>query len=446
MKRFFTDFLGHLIQIAPFAFLCLYPFNRHFRFSKRKTCLLTALLVTGSSIAIELTVFFSSILLPEKEALYFRIRNGMFLFAMLLCLFWYFYAVKAIMAKKLFVLSFILSNTFTVNSIYNYFFAHRNVSSASNGPGFLLRYSLVLCVYVPLLLLFLKRLYMPVEESLNVKESRYLTVLSVFLSVLMVNGVLFFDYDFLRANPMVLFLFLFLMAAVIFVYFIFLRMYYVIHKSHQIQQESMQMQHQIELRDEQYQRIYETMENSRKMRHDLKHHLLTLKGFLDDGDILKAEEYLKQYFEDIRKYEIVRFCDNQVVNMLVSYYYSLAGENGTELAVHINIPKELSIQTPDLSILLGNLLGNAIDGTSTVPAENRTIRLHMLCRGNMLVVTVDNSFDGKAIQNAAGYLSTKQGHGGLGLKSLADIAQKYDGGAEFTHDEKEFHASVMLCI
>ena len=41
-------------------------------------------------------------------------------------------------------------------------------------------------------------------------------------------------------------------------------------------------------------------------------------------------------------------------------------------------------------------------------------------------------------------MSTKEGHQGMGLKSIADISEKYHGGVEFTHEGAEFHASVML--
>ncbi|MDE7268454.1 MAG: GHKL domain-containing protein, partial [Lachnospiraceae bacterium] len=33
-----------------------------------------------------------------------------------------------------------------------------------------------------------------------------------------------------------------------------------------------------------------------------------------------------------------------------------------------------------------------------------------------------------------------------GLKSISEIAQKYDGEAEFTHEGMVFHASVMLVL
>ena len=92
------------------------------------------------------------------------------------------------------------------------------------------------------------------------------------------------------------------------------------------------------------------------------------------------------------------------------------------------------------------LLENAIDAASHGTAEDRFIRFHMLCSGKMLAITVDNGFSGD-VQKAEGrYLSSKPNHSGLGLQNIEMIANKYDGGVEFTHDPHVFHSSVMLAL
>ena len=205
----------------------------------------------------------------------------------------------------------------------------------------------------------------------------------------------------------------------------------------------MQLIHQLKLRDEQYQAVYENIEKNRKMRHDLKHHMLALKGLLDHNEIMEAKEYLNQYLNLFSECEMLKICDNLVVNMLVSHYHTLAKENNIDFFIRINIPKNLPIEAPDLSIILGNLLENAMDAALNFP---RKVFLNMLYYGKMLVITVDNSFDGIVRQNGKNYLSTKPNHKGLGLKSIHDIAEKYNGGVEFSHDGTTFHSSVMLCL
>ena len=210
------------------------------------------------------------------------------------------------------------------------------------------------------------------------------------------------------------------------------------------QQEVLRIQHQNELFGEQYQKIFENTENVRKMRHNMIHHLIALQNFLDNSDTQKAREYLMQYLEDTRKYELLHFCGNSVVNMLVSHYYALAKEQDIDFTVRIMIPDELPVQDTDLSVLLGNLLDNALSAAKKAADSERFVNLNMIYSGKMLAVTVDNGFDGNVNRDGKNYLSTKQGHSGIGLKSLANIAEKYNGGVEFTHDKVEFHSAVMM--
>ena len=79
-------------------------------------------------------------------------------------------------------------------------------------------------------------------------------------------------------------------------------------------------------------------------------------------------------------------------------------------------------------------------------SDFRFIRFHMLCSGNMLAITVDNSFHGDVKMDGAQYLSSKANHSGLGLHNIEIIANKYEGGVEFTHDSQVFHSSVMLVL
>lgn len=213
---------------------------------------------------------------------------------------------------------------------------------------------------------------------------------------------------------------------------------------HLLQQENIQTQHQIALRDEQYHRITETIQSTRRLRHDIKHHILTVQGLLTEGNTAKAETYLNEYLDTVKKYDVVNFCGNSIVNMIVSHYYALSKEKQIDFSVRINIPKELSIQDSDLSVLLGNLLENAVTATAAAREDRREIRLNMIIAGNSLVITVDNGFDGTPAYQNGEYFSTKPEHTGLGLKSITSIANKYNGDVEFTHEDTVFRSSVML--
>lgn len=112
--------------------------------------------------------------------------------------------------------------------------------------------------------------------------------------------------------------------------------------------------------------------------------------------------------------------------------------------VRINLPSKLTVSDFDISVLLGNLLENAIEAASHASEAERLILLNIISSGKMLAITVDNGFDGHVNLDGDKYLSTKKRHTGIGLKSITNIAEKYNGGVQFSHEETIFHASVML--
>ena len=151
------------------------------------------------------------------------------------------------------------------------------------------------------------------------------------------------------------------------------------------------------------------------------------------------------FTHSLKEFELLKFCDHQLINMIVSHYYALAKEHDIDFQVHITLPKELPIANSDLTVLLGNLLENAVDAASKSEPTTRNIQLNIILHRKMLAITVDNSFDGKIKCTSTGeYLSTKENHNGMGLKSIADISDKYNGGVEFNHDDREFHSCVMV--
>lgn len=63
----------------------------------------------------------------------------------------------------------------------------------------------------------------------------------------------------------------------------------------------------------------------------------------------------------------------------------------------------------------------------------------------MLVITVDNSFDGVLERDGEKILSKKRAHEeGIGLRSMRQICEKYGGTSEFHAEGNRFEASFLL--
>lgn len=445
---FFRMFFGSLLQLAPFAALCIVPFAGHLRYPKRRAALLTAGLLLGLCLLFAAACVYLATVYPVGQAL-FNGANAVFMVCLVPCLLWYLFLVREIWQKKLFLFFFALTSALAMVSVCNMIETWLEMGQQVDGLPYYGHSIFIIAgltaALLPPLFLLLKHGYLPISDDLNGKESGYLSVLAILLFVVLACGLVPINYENIY-NPMSLFLFFALLVAVFIVYFFYFKLILHNHEKLQAQQQLAQVEHQLALRDEQYHRISDSIESSRRTRHDFRHHIITLQGFLAAGQVAQAEQYLNQYIQTLNEDGIAKFCENTVVNVLVNHYGALAKEKGFEFTARIELPAIMVVEDLDLSVLLGNLLENAIEGAAHAPQGNRSIRLAVFYLGNMLAITVDNGFDGVVQQVKGGYLSRKEGHTGIGLKSIESIALKYGGGLDLGHDGAQFHASVMLCM
>ncbi len=144
--------------------------------------------------------------------------------------------------------------------------------------------------------------------------------------------------------------------------------------------------------------------------------------------------------------ETLHVCsENAIVNYIISHYHAAARQQDISFRCpNQKIPRELPIRAADLSVILANLLENALTAASKVEKGSRYIDLHILYTAQMLVITVDNPFAGEIKKSGDAHVSQKPGHPGLGIASIASIARSYDGGIRSAHKGHVFRASVML--
>ena len=409
---------GFLLQVIPFAVLALYPYCEQLRFSKKRSVLLTLWLILGLSALFAGCGCCLQHTLPLDHTL-FQAVNVVFLLCILPCLGWYLYLVTVTWQKKLFIFAFALTGGLIINSINNAICTMFVTPALYDGLPYRGRELVVLAILTGLLPLF--------------------------LFLLLTAGLSFIEYDFLY-NPMSLFLFFALFVLVLVIYLIFFKMMYLSYEKLHSQHDADQARHLLSIQEEQYRHICASIESSRRINHDLRHHMVTIQGFLQGERIQDACDYLEQYLDSARQIELVELCRNPVVNMVVGHYRALALQKDIRFQVRIQVPDQLSVADIDLSVILGNLLENAIDAAACGNQDERFIQFHMLCSGSMLAITVDNGFHGEIRKVDRRYVSSKPNHSGLGLRNIEMIADKYEGGVEFTHDPHVFHSSVMLAL
>lgn len=244
-------------------------------------------------------------------------------------------------------------------------------------------------------------------------------------------------------NPYnVIFLFIINFGALL-IYYIMLMMDGQLAKNLQLEEE----QHYRDLEHVAFQTLQERMEETRRMRHDLRHHIHMVNYYLEEKNYDKLQEYVNAYRESIPDMERIRFCDNRMVNNIIFYFASQAMEQKIDFQAQLVVAEQLSVTDHEISVLLGNLLENALDACMEQKETERRIIVKGKGDAHSLIFTIDNTCENEIKKNKKGDLLTTKSHGnGIGVNSAKKIVERYNG--FFSADKKGemFCVSFMLSL
>ncbi len=182
-------------------------------------------------------------------------------------------------------------------------------------------------------------------------------------------------------------------------------------------------------------------------RHDMKYSLTVLDKLLQEDDRAELGRYLGEVAKRLEETAPREYCGNSVVNVLLLSYAERCRAHNITFDAAVYLPEELSIPNYELCIVVGNLLENAVEACLKLE-DKRRIELLVKPLGGQLVLKAANAYNGEgqgdspAEENALP-ASTKK-NGGLGLRSVRAVAEKYKGELMINQDGVTFTAYVTL--
>lgn len=209
-------------------------------------------------------------------------------------------------------------------------------------------------------------------------------------------------------------------------------------------EEQRQMKRQLAMQVEHLRQMNQKVEESAKLRHDFRHHLRTLMTLSEEGRREELGNYIRGITEINEGTRLGRLTDNVELDALVQYYSNLAQSDSIQFRAKLRLPATLHFPIVDLCGLLGNLLENAVEACLRQRTGNKTIFIAGRAQDGQLEFVVDNSFDGELKTRGGKYLSSKRNGFGLGISSVLETVERYNGIINLYADEKGFHAEVSL--
>lgn len=202
---------------------------------------------------------------------------------------------------------------------------------------------------------------------------------------------------------------------------------------------------QNELVDRHYAEVETMYRKMRGWRHDYHNHIQVLKAHMEFERYEEAKQYLTMLNDDLTTVDTVIKTGNVMVDAILNSKLTMIREREIPVDATAVVPEDVPFSGIDLSVLIGNLLDNAMEACAQIAnKDERFIRIYIDIIKKQLYISVTNSMDGRARKKGLQYLSTKAGLHGFGLLRIDRIASKYGGFINRQNEEGVFATEVML--
>lgn len=196
-----------------------------------------------------------------------------------------------------------------------------------------------------------------------------------------------------------------------------------IHDIAQIRHREKELEHEVQLmklqqkEDQEWRNIIQKQESdARRMRHDLQHQFLKIRGIAMQEKSARIVQCIDAWLRSVPT-GMQRFCDNSTVNLVVSYHHSCCEDRNIRLETYLTVPEHMEdVTDSELCAIFGNLLENAYEACCRKKTGERFIRIASILRDDRLIITMENSSDGKTRQINGRFISSKTGEIGIGLE------------------------------
>ena len=167
----------------------------------------------------------------------------------------------------------------------------------------------------------------------------------------------------------------------------------------------------------------------RDVKHNMRNNFISLLAYAEQGECEKMIGFINDVMEE-GKLRVSKgtTTGNIVIDSLVEYWQRTAEKEEIEFQAELSIPMEMSFKGADISLILGNLLENAVEGAEKA-TKRKYIKLSVKYDRKNLLITVENSYGGKLKKVKEELKTTKEdtANHGIGLASVRRAARKYQG-------------------
>lgn len=187
-------------------------------------------------------------------------------------------------------------------------------------------------------------------------------------------------------------------------------------------------------------------ESVRRLKHDMKNHLMVLASYLNSSDLEAAKEYTSEILDKLNSVHSYIETGNSLLNHILNEKLETARKNGIIVKAEVETLSFERMGSLDFSALLSNLLDNALEASMKEPEKRREIQVAVTARRGYETIVVKNRFGSSVLERNPKLTSDKPetGSHGLGVPQIKEIVEKYNGMYDFYEEDGWFCAGAFI--
>ncbi|KXG73703.1 sensor histidine kinase [Thermotalea metallivorans] len=191
------------------------------------------------------------------------------------------------------------------------------------------------------------------------------------------------------------------------------------------------------------------LQSIRMQRHDFRHHIGCLYGLLKLNKVEEAKRYIEKLTDEVIFFDALICIDHPIISSVVNMKLPQAKKEKIKVELDVDLPEKINIDPMDLSVIIGNLMDNAIEACIKDNIENKFINLEMYVKNYNLIIKITNSksvdvhVESEKIKYNFTTKADAQNHG-FGLQSVFQAVKKYHGMMKLEDDRDIFKVSIGI--
>ncbi|WP_055665830.1 sensor histidine kinase [Desnuesiella massiliensis] len=180
----------------------------------------------------------------------------------------------------------------------------------------------------------------------------------------------------------------------------------------------------------------------RAQRHDFNHHIGCIYGLLQTCNVEDAKLYTENLVSTMQEINTIVNIDNAIIASILNFKFAIAKAKNIDLEVDVKIPKELRIDSTDISIILGNALDNAIEACEKCKEKNIIVKMYI--QSDHLIIKICNNKNLDFINSSLNTTKEDKENHGFGIENIRYVVDKYDGLLKIEDLGDKFSINIAL--